>query len=627
MQQQYLFNSLILRNRHSLKLVLLLAMSAGFVLKGLAQASDEWAGSEVCAECHEDRHASWYKTYHRTMTQAANTATVRGRFDAQPVTYWGVTIRPVRRNNQFWFDYYLPGDIEPSNSFAIVRTVGSHRYQQYLTQIDGLAGNYYRLHLLWHIEDQRWVHMNGAFLSPDEQGFDDNVALWNHNCIFCHNTGPVPNMQNYQQLQQLAAQGQRVDLERQSLYDSSVSELGISCETCHGPSSEHVRVNRNPFKRLWNKFRDRDSSIVHPDRLNQQRSVQVCGQCHGQRTPKDMGMLDQWVHAGPAYRAGADLLETVKPVSRDTQIPGDNDPDRFRLRFWSDGTPRLTAYEYQGLLQSRCYMESQSLTCSNCHSMHGGDPDGMTTEWQRGNGPCLECHQEYQDEPSVHTMHATDSSGSQCTSCHMPNMVYGVMTIHPSHKIEVPNPQQNAADQRPNACNQCHLDRSVQWAEQQLAHLWGGAKAPDEDSEGIAAGVQYLFAGDPVQRAVTAWSLQQAIDAKHQPGEWWAPHLLTAMRDDQYPAVRRFAAKALRASVQVDDVFDGELKRFDFIAAAEQREQVMEKLIQRWQQHQQYIQKLAPKSLLLDQDHWPDTRVAELQTEGLKRSVGISVGE
>lgn len=625
-----LFNSPVFNSLKSLRFKVLVMVFAGSPLFCLAQQSSEWAGSDTCSECHEDRHESWYQTYHRTMTQAANTATVRGKFDGQPITYWGVTIKPVRRNNQFWFDYYLPGETEVFSSFSIDRTVGSHRYQQYLTQIDGLAGNYYRLHLLWHIQDQRWVHMNGAFLSPDDQAFDDNVALWNHNCIFCHNTGPVPNMQNYEELQGLAARGQPVDLDKQSLYDSTVSELGISCETCHGPSAEHVRVNRNPLKRFWNNLRDRDSSVVHPDRLDQERSVQVCGQCHGQRTPKDTSMVDQWVHGGPIYRAGDDLLETVKPVLRDTRIPGDNDPDRFRLRFWADDTPRLTAYEYQGLLQSRCYTESETLTCNNCHSMHGGDPDGMTTEWQRGNGPCLECHQEYEDEPSAHTMHAADSSGSQCTSCHMPNMVYGVMTIHPSHKIEVPDPAQNARDQRPNACNQCHLDKSTQWADQQIAHLWHGTDAPAKGSEAaavVAAGVHDLFAGDPVQRAIAAWSLEQAITDGQQQAEWWVPHLLTAMRDDAYPAVRRFAYKALQAAEeqQVGNVFGNELGQFDFISSAEQRGQVMQQLIQRWQQWQQQVD--VPQSLLLGADQWPDEKIANLQTTGVKKSVGISVGE
>ncbi len=591
-----------------------------------AQLVTEWAGSDSCIDCHQDRHDSWYRTYHRTMTQTADSSTVAGRFDGQPLTYWGVTIRPVMRNNQYWFDYYLPDEEEVFTSYQVLRTVGSHRYQQYLTQVEGAADNYYRLHLLWHIQDQRWVHMNGAFLSPDEQGFDDNVALWNHNCIFCHNTGPDPNIQNFEALQKRADQGLTIDLERQSLYRSEVSELGIACETCHGPAARHVKVNGNPVKRMWNKLRGRDSSIINPDRLPQERSVQICGQCHGQRTPADGLLAREWVHNGPVYRAGDDLLETIKLVWRDSSIPGDSNTDRYRLRFWPDDTPRLSAYEYQGILQSRCYLDSEALTCNTCHSMHGGDPEGMTTEWQRGNGPCLECHQEYSDDIAGHTKHAENSVGSECSNCHMPKIVYGVMTIHRSHRIEIPNPQQNTFDQRPNACNQCHLDKSYQWAAAQTARLWQAAPETEQDPTAVAAGIYDLYAGDPVQRAISAWSLQQAIEQGVQQPEWWVSHLLRVMRDDSYPAVRRFAAKALQAAAEKQNNHELilALQGFDFIAAAGDREQAILQLMKNWQQRQQNGW---PATLLPEADNQFIDKIELLQSIGRQRSVGISVGE
>src|SRR5262249_31663447 len=35
-----------------------------------------FVGSAACKECHADQYASWYRTYHRTMTQPANAKTV-----------------------------------------------------------------------------------------------------------------------------------------------------------------------------------------------------------------------------------------------------------------------------------------------------------------------------------------------------------------------------------------------------------------------------------------------------------------------------------------------------------------------------------------------------------------------
>jgi len=524
-----------------------------------AQENDEWVGSENCQSCHEDRHESWYRTYHRTMTQVATAETVLGEFDGKARTWWGMTIRPVKRNGQFWFDYYQsPQDRQPIASHRIVRTVGSHRYQQYLTRDEGrdgnsAAGNHYRLHMLWHIEDQRWVHMNAVFLGPDDQGFDHQVTLWNQNCIFCHNTGPEPGLQNYAELQQQAALGEPVRLEQQGDFKSNVVELGIACESCHGPGGEHVRRNQNIIARQWHRLVG-DDSIVNPDDLRQKASVEVCAQCHAQRAPKPE-LIEEWITDGPAYRAGGDLLASVDPVWIDTLPPAGSDADMFRLRFWPDGTPRLTAYEYQGLVQSECYLQSESLTCNTCHSMHGGDPAGMMTDWQRSDATCLECHQQFADNPAQHSQHAPDTEASRCVSCHMPKMVYGVMTFHRSHRIEVPQPAQHSAQQRPNACNLCHLDQTYAWAQQQTERLWPQAQSSDLlVNNAVPAGVYELHAGDPVQRALAAWSLNAGVQSMPADDTKWDQHLLTAMLQDDYPAVRRFAARSLRRRVAVSDL-------------------------------------------------------------------------
>jgi hypothetical protein len=49
-----------------------------------------FVGSDACRRCHAEQHATWYRTFHRTMTQEASTESVLGDFD-------GATFRLPRR--------------------------------------------------------------------------------------------------------------------------------------------------------------------------------------------------------------------------------------------------------------------------------------------------------------------------------------------------------------------------------------------------------------------------------------------------------------------------------------------------------------------------------------------------
>src|SRR5262249_43632160 len=149
----------------------------------------------------------------------------------------------------------------------------------------------------------------------------------------------------------------------------------------------------------------------------------------------------------------------------------------FATRFWSDGSPRLTAYEYQGMTRSKCFTAGQPgarITCTSCHSMHDGDPRGQLTAEKRTNTACTQCHHQFTSsaELTAHTKHSENSSGSLCYNCHMPRIVYGVMSIHPTHEIAIPQAEDTIRFQKPNACNQCHFDWSVNRAIAESRRLW-----------------------------------------------------------------------------------------------------------------------------------------------------------
>jgi len=595
-----------------------------------------WAGSASCRSCHPDHHASWQRTFHRTMTQQADRHSVAGAFDGQPVTYQGVTVRPRRQGDDYYFEI---DDPQGGNSRLLIeRTVGSRRYQQYLARLPDGGDNYYRLPLLWHLEDRRWVHMNGVFLGPDGLDFSTHLVIWDQNCIFCHNTGPVPGIENWQQMIEGQRRGAQIDSARAARYRSSVAELGIACESCHAPADEHARRNRNPLRRyLLHLGGAADPTVVNPARLDPQSSADICGQCHGQRLFTPQAKLVEALHLGPSYRAGERLSSHVEPLRLDSPIPRGVDPDLYRRRFWQDGTPRLTAFEYQGLMQSACFKRG-GLTCISCHSMHGGDIRGQIEPAMRGATACASCHPAITADPATHSRHQASGSGSSCYACHLPRMVYGIMEIHRSHRIEIPDPAAAAAAHRPDPCTSCHLDRSRQWAVENTGRLWNSARPTLEPRAGVAAtaveSLTALHTGDPVERAVAARLAGRNDSPLGAPSRaFLVPHLLLALTDE-YPAVRRFAHHSLRALALelnqsgFDPEWNRQLDNFNFMAPIEQRNHQLRDLASAWASLDKAQLPPPPPGSALQPDHsFRNELIRGWRALGRQRSERIHIGE
>jgi hypothetical protein len=173
------------------------------------------------------------------------------------------------------------------------------------------------------------------------------------------------------------------------------------------------------------------------------------------------------------------------------------------------------------------------------------------------DGPraCTQCHAEYAEPERLraHTHHAPTSSGSDCLNCHMPFTTYGLTKAIRSHTITSPSMAKTLATGRPDACNQCHLDKTLGWAADHL-HEWYGHERPplDEERETIAASVRWAVSGDAGQRALMAWSLGWPA-AREVSGTGWMPYLLSTLLQDPYDAVRFVAMQSVRRDPRYAD--------------------------------------------------------------------------
>jgi hypothetical protein len=197
-------------------------------------------------------------------------------------------------------------------------------------------------------------------------------------------------------------------------------------------------------------------------------------------------------------------------------------------------------------------------------------PDMASGDAGFGNAACTQCHEQLAAPEALraHTHHAPDSIGSRCYDCHMPHTSVGLMKTSRSHTIDSPDVKTELATGRPNACNLCHLDRTLQWTAERLAAGWGVAMPElDEDQRSVAAGVRWLLTGDAGLRLIAAANFGQPAAQEAAGRDWMAPFLARVL-DDPYYVVRFRAAVTLRG-LGYDDALTGFVHTAD--AAAAQR--------------------------------------------------------
>ncbi len=495
-----------------------------------------YVSSHACRECHPKQHKSWHASYHRSMTQLALPTAVIGDFDDTYVSAVGREYRLYREGEVCWVEMDnpdAPRGVVPRVNMPIVMTTGSHHMQVYWFPT-GNSRRLAQLPLVYLKETQSWIPRKSAFLSVPNDTVASESGRWNDTCCQCHTTGPQPRP--------VGVDG----------WDTQAMEFGIACEACHGPGKLHSQFHRAEGEDTGQGL----DPIINPSSLTHHRSAQVCGQCHSINVIHD---LKNAFTFGNKYRPGDDLAKTHmitgdNQETRDYYQPFFEDIEGFmRESFWRDGMVRVSGREYNGLIETGCFQQGE-LSCVSCHALHKSDEDSRSlTEWandqlaaeMRGNDACLQCH-ETERYDQQHTHHQPGSSGSVCYNCHMPHTTYGLLKAIRSHQISSPDVTADLRAGRPNACNLCHLDKTLAWSSQHLQPWYGQSPAEfDEDQQTVAASLLWLLRGDAGERALAAWSMGWSPALEASGDEWPAP-FLACLLNDPYDAVRFIARRSLR---------------------------------------------------------------------------------
>ncbi len=564
----------------------------------MAKPTGDYIGSTGCSGCHAGEHRTWHASYHRTMTQVASTADrLFGDFNDVTVTNHAIgrSYRLANRDSQLLFFTGNHPQIPPSgaeeHAFQVVMTTGSHHMQAYWfatpqNQSLGLVPFVYLR------EDKRWVPRNAVFLTQPFDSDSFEFGRWNDTCIGCHTTP------------------ERYTKESANGFESRATEFGISCEACHGPGKRHVDYQQAIGNRSGTSpaIATGNDPIVNPKSISASKSSQICGSCHSISFSLKPGNsvihsrflpgeeLSNHVHVArgtvDSARHQRAVLSSLSPedIAADTQN-----------RFWPDGHVRVSGREYNGLLETPCHQRGK-LSCISCHTLHPSKQNQQAlVEWaddqlrsgMRKDAACTQCHEAGKYADIKHTHHQSDSTGSECLNCHMPHTTYGLLKAIRSHTIDSPNALTSTQTGRPNACNLCHLDRSLSWTAEHLTDWFGQPRHQvGGDWNNVSAAVLWSLTGDAAQRALIAWHFNWEPARAISGTNWFAPYLAILAGDD-YDAVRFMTTRSLRRLPEYAGL------NFDFVGPAPDRKHVIEAIMKRWSQSKINRKKL-PASVLID---------------------------
>jgi tetratricopeptide (TPR) repeat protein len=475
-----------------------------------------FVGRQSCVECHEAAYDAWRGSDHDNAMDVASDSTVRGDFDDAYFEFGDITARFYRRDGKF-FVFTQGPDGEPGE-FEIAYTFGVEPLQQYLIPFPG--GRLQSLTIAWDTEREEWFYLYPEADIPydDWLHWTRGGQNWNGMCAECHSTNLIKSY----------------DFETRT-FSTTWSEIDVSCEACHGPSSRHVEWAEIPP--MARPDLENYGLVIQTSGITSRQQVELCAPCHSRRS--ELGDYD---HTRP------DLLDNIQPTVLEEGL------------YFADGQILEEVYVYGSFVQSKMF--KNDVRCTDCHDAHS-----MELLFE-GNDLCGQCHRADTYDSYDHHFHeevvdGQPSEGVLCVKCHMPERPYMVVDWRADHSLRVPRPDLTLEVGVPNACSQsgCHDDESDEWNAEHYYEWYGIAKKPHYGTI-LAAGRQadpeaeadlIRLAGDALYPAIvraTALSLLGAY-----PGEESTAAFNRALQDEEalvrYTAVNSVAPQSLEDLVEL----------------------------------------------------------------------------
>jgi tetratricopeptide (TPR) repeat protein len=470
-----------------------------------------YAGSESCRKCHAAEFEKWHGSNHGMAERNVSAEMDNKAFSPKQTLVHGKDTSELFLDASGLAKILTMGLDGQRHTYQPVRVIGNNPLRQFLIPAPG--GRLQTCDVSLDPAKNVWFDVYGnEERNPGDWGHWTGQGMnWNAMCAACHNTRLRKNYEP-----------------QTNSYHTSMAEMSVGCESCHGPMKEHVAWQEKPPVGAA-----KDPTVK---KLSRDQMLETCAACHARR-----GEIT------------GDL------------IPGESFYDHFSLTvtdetdtYHPDGQVRDEDYEFTSFLSSR--MHAVGVRCVDCHDPHSGKRIAP------GNQLCMNCHAGGRGdfptapviEPVSHSHHGPESTGNQCTSCHMPVTNYMQIHARHDHSFSIPDPRLTRETSTPNACNRCHADKDTDWAITAYKGFYG--EKPDRPSRTRALLVASARRGEPSARdglirllasaEVPAWKASACHLLERWVNDPPATAALLKQISDPSPLVREAAVRALGEAVR-----------------------------------------------------------------------------
>jgi predicted CXXCH cytochrome family protein len=390
-------------------------------------------------------------------------------------------------------------------------------------------GTLLELPLAWYAEKGGYWAMNPGYDDADYPYERRQIA---YDCMFCHNAYPK-TPPGHDRL------GDR------PVYAGNLPP-GIDCQRCHGPGQRHSDIASTAASQPATIR----AAIVNPARLDNDRQLEVCAQCHLKTTEFRLPhAIKRYDRPDFSYRPGEPLASFVLAFD---EAPGPHKDNRFE-----------TASAVSRMRASQCFLKSNgALKCTTCHDPHDIRHGSEATE--RYNSVCRQCHGASFAAQLAAGRH---TAATDCVDCHMPkrrteDIVHIVVTDHliQRHKpagdllADIAERHEDATNSYHGAVVPYYPDRLADSAEDRY-YL---ALAQVRDSANLEKGLpafEKALAALRSPRPEPYLDFAQALQAAGQPGRALSAFQDSLRRDPAYvPALLEYAAALKDAGQSVQAV-------------------------------------------------------------------------